>query len=350
MKKLALLSLSLFALCACGAQMSEADYFDALEKAGNAYASHDALGVDGSNISLSFSLANKDGKDLTVETTPLSFSARFAGAESISLKDIGMSFTMPRSTSSLNRVTLKGSMLEGSKIISTAAAVGLALSTNLYLDSEFVYLDLSDAATLRTVIYNILKEADIGLDRLPAKSKFAIGLDEMDFLEDYLPLTQYGEDVVNSFVDSLKTSYEASKDAFSFTQKDGTMVISFATSNKDDVKAIFNASSLAGTGMFDIDKVLNYAKTVSYSADIKFNETSILDTSFSLKASDFDKEAILADNPDLSYYPTGTFRLGGKFSFVSGEAASLASKGNPEDYTLLELDTSAIAGGVLDSI
>lgn len=338
-KPLLLIAFSL-ALLSCGGKEDFTPYFDSLEEAGGTMAKEDRLGLDTNNLNLSFSLKNKEGKDLTVSTTPISFSARFSGTSSDKAKDTKTLFTMPKANASLNTITLKGSLLEGNKIISVAAANGLKISTNFCLQNGYAYLDLSNASTLRTAIFNLLKEADVGLDKLPAKSKFTLGEKTLNEVDKYLPLSQYGDDSISSLVSSLKQTYEASPSSFSFLSG-SEKTISFKTSSKDDIRKILLSFDKESKYEGDLDRILGYASTLSLDSSITFGQSSLKSASFSFKAGGFDEEGITRDYPDLNYIPTGEIKVGGRFDFLSGQGADFDSTIEDSDFTPIETDIFA---------
>lgn len=320
MKRIALLVLPLCvsALCACGEPADPAqDYFSSLGDSLAAASSNSSFRAYSDSIRLNAGLSYVDeGKTKTgmLRLDPLCFDLRIDNLLDGSVKKTKLSLF--GKNANRTKIVLDGDFAIGS-------LKSFEVTPRLYAEEETLYLDLTEAGTLRMMI-NTYFESYFS-SPLPIKSKFVSELPE-DFAYKASDFEK------EPFVSKLGECYSLAKGAFGFAEKEGMKSVSFSSTDEAQLGLILEA--LRGKKEDEMvpayDSIRDKFALTAFDFALSYNE--IGPTGFDFKAG-----ILFPEGAFEQFEQVGEWDVSGKINFAYGESAKAHIVEDPSSYSPVEV-------------
>lgn len=385
MKKIHFALCSLLLLASCGGGEAAEDGSAYIKSFAKAYDASYASGScyfrsSGSGVQAAIGFKNLAGTYYHIKApkeSPLSFVAGAKGLKGSSSSSLKAELLLTGGTLSLD------TNLSGVSSLSQFTKIS-PVKAKAYFDGGAVYFNASGEdrgsetnATIgllaQTAIQNLTGDSSYRLygggstldSKNKYKGKWTLGEDAKGKIDEKMPLIEDGDSLSSVF--SLSSFLEGAyadpsgKTAFSFsTKEDGTMRISFKSTDKTVLSASFSAGFATLKGTLDtteslpseeetkakVDKFLSYAEPKAFSVDAYFTEAGLTQASYDvnfLLDDDKIKELYPSGMVDVSSYSEGTesstetqYVLDGSLAF-SGTV--LTSFGKEDAFSLPDLSS-----------
>ena len=321
---------------ACSSGPKAEEYFSAYKTVGEGFSAVKAFSVSSSSASVHVEFVDDDGADLKVnnDSTPFAFTISVDDIAAKGFDDASISFKMAESTSARNKIKFEGAYLK--KLSGIAISSGsFGCSIDSYLTGGNAYLDFKQSGTIRSLLSSLLKQEDY--PGLPGnKVKMTLDDDAKKKVDEYLPITQYVEDLTSSRYDLFVDLYVTYPEGFSFLAEEKTKTISFSCADKAKAKSIVKSLVKDEDAFAKLDDAFEYASRLSLEYSVSFDASHLLTSSFAVTLGGFDKAAIKKDNPKLELFPTGEWHLGAKldYAYPEGKATSFPDFSDYKEYEL----------------